>query len=40
MDAPDATCDPGEFSAPTPINLKREDGHGNIRWRPPGMNCG
>jgi len=30
VDAPGATCDPGEFSVPTPINLKMEDDHGNI----------
>jgi len=30
VDAPGVTCDPGEFSAPTPINLKMEDDHGNI----------
>ena len=30
VDAPGATCDPGEFSAPTPINLKMEDDGGNI----------
>jgi hypothetical protein len=29
-DAPGATCDPGEFSAPTPVNLKMEDDRGNI----------
>ena len=29
VDAPGATCDPGEFSAPTPINLKMEDDSGN-----------
>jgi hypothetical protein len=30
VDAPGATCDPGEFSAPTRINLKMEDDGGNI----------
>jgi hypothetical protein len=30
VDAPGATCDPGEFSAPTPVNLKMEDDRGNI----------
>jgi hypothetical protein len=30
VDAPGATCDPGEFSAPTPVNLKMEDDSGNI----------
>jgi len=30
VDAPGATCDPGEFSKPTPINLKMEDERGNI----------
>jgi len=30
VDAPGATCDPGEFSAPTRINLKMEDDSGNI----------
>jgi len=30
VDAPGATCDPGEFSDPTPVNLKMEDDSGNI----------
>jgi hypothetical protein len=30
VDAPGASCDPGEFSAPTPINLKMEDDRGNV----------
>ena len=30
MDAPGATCDPGEFSNPTPVNLKMEDDRDNI----------
>jgi len=30
VDAPGATCDPGEFSNPTSVNLKIEDDHGNI----------
>jgi hypothetical protein len=30
VDAPGATCDPGEFSNPTPVNLKMEDDRGNI----------
>jgi hypothetical protein len=30
VDAPGATCDPGEFSNPTPVNLKMEDDSGNI----------
>jgi hypothetical protein len=30
VDAPGASCDPGEFSAPTPVNLKMEDDGGNI----------
>jgi hypothetical protein len=30
VDAPGATCDPGEFSDPTPIKLKMEDDSGNI----------
>jgi hypothetical protein len=30
VDAPGATCDPGEFSAPNPVNLKMEDDRGNI----------
>ena len=30
VDAPGATCDPGEFSNPTAINLKMEDDRGNI----------
>ena len=30
VDAPGATCDPGEFSAPTLVNLKMEDDSGNI----------
>lgn len=30
VDAPGATCDLGEFSAPTRINLKMEDDSGNI----------
>jgi hypothetical protein len=30
VDAPGATCDPGEFSAPTSVNLKMEDDRGNI----------
>jgi hypothetical protein len=30
VDAPGVTCDPGEFSAPTPVNLKMEDDRGNI----------
>jgi hypothetical protein len=30
VDAPGATCDPGEFSEPTPVNLKMEDDSGNI----------
>ena len=30
VDAPGATCDPGEFSAPAPVNLKMEDDRGNI----------
>jgi hypothetical protein len=30
VDAPGATCDPGEFSASTPIKLKMEDDSGNI----------
>ncbi len=30
VDAPGATCDPGEFSDPTPVNLKMEDDRGNI----------
>ena len=30
VDAPGATCDPGEFSDPTSVNLKMEDDSGNI----------
>ncbi len=30
VNAPGATCDPGEFSAPTAVNLKMEDDRGNI----------
>ena len=30
VDAPGATCDPGEFSNPTSVNLKMEDDRGNI----------
>ena len=30
MDAPGATCDAGEFSNPTSVNLKMEDDSGNI----------
>jgi len=30
VDAPGATCDPGEFSNPTPVNLRMEDERGNI----------
>jgi hypothetical protein len=30
VDAPGATCDPGDFSASTPVNLKMEDDSGNI----------
>ena len=30
VDAPGVTCDPGEFSNPTPVNLKMEDDRGNI----------
>ena len=30
VDAPGATCDPGEFSVPTLVNLKMEDDSGNI----------
>jgi hypothetical protein len=30
VDAPGATCDPGEFSNPTSVNLKMEDARGNI----------
>jgi hypothetical protein len=30
VDAPGATCDPGEFSYPIPVNLKMEDDRGNI----------
>ena len=30
VDAPGATCDPGKFSNPTPVNLKMEDDSGNI----------
>jgi cysteine-rich repeat protein len=30
VDAPGATCDPGEFSNPTSVNLKMEDDGGNI----------
>ena len=30
VDAPGATCDPGEFSAPTRINLRMEDDGGNL----------
>jgi hypothetical protein len=30
VDAPGATCDPGEFSNPTSINLKMEDDRGNV----------
>jgi hypothetical protein len=30
VDAPGATCDPGEFSNPTPVKLKMEDDRGNI----------
>jgi hypothetical protein len=30
VDAPGATCDPGEFSDPTSVNLKMEDDRGNI----------
>jgi mannose/fructose/N-acetylgalactosamine-specific phosphotransferase system component IIC len=30
VDAPGAICDPGEFSAPTRINLKMEDDRGNV----------
>jgi hypothetical protein len=30
VEAPGATCDPGEFSDPTPVNLKVEDDSGNI----------
>ncbi len=30
VDAPGATCDPGEFSNPTRVNLKMEDDRGNI----------
>ncbi len=30
MDAPGATCDPGEFSNPTQVNIKMEDDGGNI----------
>jgi hypothetical protein len=30
VDAPGATCDPGEFSAPTLVSLKMEDDGGNI----------
>jgi hypothetical protein len=30
VDAPGATCDPGEFSDPTPVNLEMEDDRGNI----------
>jgi hypothetical protein len=29
-DAPGASCDPGEFSAPAPVNLKMADDRGNI----------
>jgi hypothetical protein len=28
VDAPGATCDPGEFSAPTPVRLKMQDERG------------
>ncbi len=30
IDAPGATCDPGEFSNPTSVNLEMEDDNGNI----------
>jgi len=30
VDAPGVTCDPGEFSNPTSVNLKMEDDSGNI----------
>jgi len=30
VDAPGVTCDPGEFSNPTAVNLKMEDDRGNI----------
>jgi hypothetical protein len=30
VDAPHATCDPGEFSNPTPVNLRMEDDRHNI----------
>jgi hypothetical protein len=30
VDAPGATCDPGEFSNPTAVNLRMEDDSGNI----------
>jgi hypothetical protein len=30
VDAPGATCNPGEFSNPTPVNLKMEDDSGNV----------
>jgi hypothetical protein len=30
VDAPGATCDPGEFSDPTSVKLKMEDDSGNI----------
>ena len=30
VDAPGATCDPGEFSNPTAVNLEMEDDRGNI----------
>ncbi len=30
VNTPGATCDPGEFSNPTPINLKMEDDRHNI----------
>ena len=30
VDGPGETCDPGESSKPTPINLKMEDDGGNV----------